>query len=329
MNRTIYDVMQPTGENIDICYYPTIDIEDEKIDPLRDERVAKVLLQHSIDHQGIVWSFGEDGEDDHKLKKPSGIAINTDGEFIIADNYETVKVFDNSGKFIYKFYPHEQTDDTIKCISAKLLAVATDENKNTYVLVLLGRYRSEVQVFNRADLRMKFQVRTEFYLTELTVGNGKVLVLADDMVHVYDLNGRHERTFRSGVISNEIDIAVGPGGQIFVLDSHLKRCMVFNEDGVKKDESTVHLRGEKWLRGLAFHPLGEYFFVVGVDWLEWFSTGTLAVEIYTTDGEFSREIILRETEPICHPLPSFAISKEGRLAVTCTIGGIGAMVIVI
>ena len=116
---------------------------------------------------------------------------------------------------------------------------------------------------------------------------------------------------------------------VFVLDSHLKRCIVFNEDGVKKDESTVRLRGEKLLRGLAFHPLGEYLFVVGIDWLGWLSKGTLAVEIYTTDGEFSREIILRKKEPICHPLPSFAISKEGRLAVTCTIGGIGANVIVI
>ena len=160
VNRAIYDVIQPTGENIDICCYPTIDIEDETIDPLRDGRVAKVSLQkHGIDHQGVVWSFGGDGEDDHKLKKASAIAINADGEFIIADNYETVKVFDNSGKFIYKFYPHEQTDDT----SAKLLAVAPDENKNTYVLVVLDGIRSKVQVFNRADLRMKFQVLTEIF----------------------------------------------------------------------------------------------------------------------------------------------------------------------
>ena len=58
------------------------------------------------------------------------------------------------------------------------------------------------------------------------------------MVHVYDLNGRHERTIGSGIIRNAIDIAVGPGGQIFVLDSHLKRCMVFNEDGVKLDSES-------------------------------------------------------------------------------------------
>ena len=57
-----------------------------------------------------------------------------------------------ANSFIYKFYPHEQTD----AACAKLFFEATDENKNTYVLVLLGESRSEVQVFNRAELLMTF-----------------------------------------------------------------------------------------------------------------------------------------------------------------------------
>ncbi|XP_068670856.1 uncharacterized protein [Montipora foliosa] len=323
VNRSIYDVLQPTGENIDTCCYPTIDIEDEKIDPLRDGRIAKVLQKHDIDHRGIVWSFGEEGEDDHKLKKPSAIAINADGEFIIANNFETVMVFDNSGKFIYKFYPHVQTDDA----SASLLAVAIDENNNIYVLVSHGGQRSEVQVFNRAELRMKFDVLGGDHARKLKVGSGKVLVLAYTLVYVYDLNGRCERNFGSGKYI--IDIAVGPGGQIFALAS-LKRCMVFNEDGVKKHEFTLRLLNSRWLCGLAFHPLGEYFFVVGVNMeiSARSSTGKLTMEIYTKDGAFSREIILRENEPLFLQVTSFAISKEGRLAVTWAIGPIGAMVIV-
>ena len=153
VNRAIYDVLQSTGENIDIFSYPTMDIEDETIDPLREGRVAKVIQKHDINHQGIVWSFGEFGEDDNKLKNPMGIVINADGEFIIGDNYETVKVFDNSGKFIYKFYPHKQS---VCSASAELQAVATDENNNTYVLIGWGR--QEVQVFNGAELLMKFHV---------------------------------------------------------------------------------------------------------------------------------------------------------------------------
>ena len=191
VNRAINDVLQPTGETIDICSYPTIDIEDEKIDPRSDQRIAEVLKKLSIEHESfIVWSFGEDGEDDHKLNNSMGIAINGDGEFIISDHFETVKVFDNSGKFIYKCYPHVQTND----LGAKLLDVATDENNNTYVLVLLGQLggnRSEVQVFNRGELLMKFNVLGTTSVKNLTVGNGKVLVLTENVVYVYSLDGRY------------------------------------------------------------------------------------------------------------------------------------------
>ena len=45
---------------------------------------------------------------------PIGIAKNTDGEFIIGDNYETIKVFDNSKKFIYKSHPHEENERLVQ-----------------------------------------------------------------------------------------------------------------------------------------------------------------------------------------------------------------------
>ena len=49
-----------------------------------DERIEEVSKELRIEHESsiIVWSFGEDGEDDHKLKNSIGIAINADGEFI-------------------------------------------------------------------------------------------------------------------------------------------------------------------------------------------------------------------------------------------------------
>ncbi|XP_068673425.1 uncharacterized protein [Montipora foliosa] len=324
VNLAINDVLQATGENIDICYYPTIDIEDETIDPQRDGRVAEVLQKLGIDHKGIVWSFGEDGEDDHKLKNAKGIAINADGEFILVDDDKSVKVFDNNGKFIYKFYPHvRQTGYT----GTELLAVATDENNNTYVLVRdqIGRNRLEVQVFNGAELGMKFHVYLgEEWVTKLRVVNGKVLALAGVVVGVYDLNGRYERSFGRGILSVACDIAVGPGGQIFVLNE--LDCIVFNEDGVKKHEFTVS-RGLKELPcGLAVHPLGEFVFLVGVD-ID--TRRSLTVQMYTEDGEFYRKITLRENVLFYPEPPLVAINKEGRLAVTCKLEGVNAMVIVL
>ena len=93
----------------------------------------------------------------------------------------------------------------------------------------------------------------------LTVGNCKVLVLTDNVVYVYILNGRYERIFGRGIIC----CGEGPEGKIFVLDSVLKGCIIFNEDGVKRHEFTVRVGNDQVLHGLALHPLGEYVFVVG------------------------------------------------------------------
>ena len=110
---------------------------------------------------------------------------------------------------------------------------------------------------------MKFYVLGTTSVKNLTVGNGKVLVLTDNVVYVYILNGRYERIFGRGIICCGEGIAIGPEGQIFVLDSVLKGCIIFNEDGVKKHEFTVRVGNDQVLHGLALHPLGEYVFVVG------------------------------------------------------------------
>ncbi|XP_068755164.1 uncharacterized protein [Montipora capricornis] len=324
MNRAINNVRQHTGNALDICTYPTIDVENEKIDPLRDGRVMRVLQTLDIDYGGILWSFGEDGEDDHKLRNAKGIAINAGEEFILVDDDKSVKVFDNSGLFIYNFDPHVQTDDA----RAKLLDVATDENNNNYVLVLFGGDKLEVQVFNRTELNMKFYVLGEGYFSKLRVGKGNVLVLAVNVVHVYDLNGRYKRSFGKGILRCAEDAAVGPSGQMFVLDSRQEVCIVFDEDGVEKHKFAVCRERTKLLRGLDIHPQGEYVFVVKIDWLLWLDF-TLTVEMYTKDGVFHKETMLREKKSILSPLPSVAISKEGRLAATCRIEGVGGMVIVL
>ena len=52
------------------------------------------------------YSFGQEGEEEHKLKRPYGIATNTKGQFLVADNGDkTFKVFDSKGKFYFRFIP--------------------------------------------------------------------------------------------------------------------------------------------------------------------------------------------------------------------------------
>lgn len=110
-----------------------------------------------------------------------------------------------------------------------------------------------------------------------------------------------------------------------MLDSILKGCIIFNEDGVKKHEFRVRVGNDRVPHGLALLPLGKYVFVVGVD----VDRDILTVEMYSKDSEFYREIILPKKGPSFFPRPSVAISKKGRLATTSGNGGVGAMVYVL
>ena len=85
-----------------------------------------------MEHCCVTWSFGQEGEDEHKLKDPCGIAKDTEGQFLVADDRDkTAKVFSSGGNFCLLF--NLQTDETDT--ELEILDVATDVNSNTYALV--------------------------------------------------------------------------------------------------------------------------------------------------------------------------------------------------
>ena len=221
VNRTIYDVMLMVsfGNNLlSANNWPCVDTGEEKVDPLGDGRVSEVWQEQGMEHCCVPWSFGEKGEEEHKLKYPRGIATNADGQFIIAGNSDkNVKVFDSSGKFVLQFHPeHNYTE-----MGLHVFDVATDmNNSNIFVLVLPGRYGAkwEVQLFSHtADLLHKFPVRGEGW-GRLAVTNNKVLVLTGrTTMLVYDHEGRYVRSFGEGILKLARDIVIaGPEGQMSV-----------------------------------------------------------------------------------------------------------------
>ena len=213
VNRTIHDVMLMASfgsKQLSTNNWPCVDTGEEKVDPLCDGRVAKVLQKQGMEHCCVPWSFGQEGEEEHKLKKPMSIATNADGQFIIADYYKGVKVFGSTGKFVLNFHP--EREDTERAFA--VLDVATDVNSNIYVLVWQGRARAEleVQVFSpTADLLHKFPVRGEEW-GRLAVTNNKVLVLRYRTVDVYEEKGTYVRSFGEGMLKDASDITAGPDG---------------------------------------------------------------------------------------------------------------------
>ena len=135
VNRAIYNATRAVGR--DTLVWPLVDIGEEKVDPLRNERISKVLQKVNMEHCCLLWSFGKEGEEELKLMDPRGIATNTKGQFVIADyGDKTVKVFDSKGKFDFRLNP--QTDDTHSKLY--ILDVATAlEDDNIHLLVELKR----------------------------------------------------------------------------------------------------------------------------------------------------------------------------------------------
>ena len=315
VNRTIYDVilMVSFGNNqLSANNWPRVDTGEEKVDPLFDGRVSKVLQKQGMEYCCLTpWSFGQEGEKEHKLKYPTGIATNADGQFIITDDSDkSVKVFDSSGKFVLQFHPERNDTETVLGV----FDVATDmNNSNIFVLVRLRRYGAgwEVQVFSHtADRLHKFPLRGEdrgsWGMSRLAVTNNKVLVLTGGIVHVYEHEGRYVRSFGEGILQDASDISASPDGQVMVLDGFC--VFIFTEDGKQQRKFNINNKEDEYRR-IALHPSGEFVVVAG--WER--GTEHPCVAIYTKDAEFVRRIVVTE-EKIFY-ITGITVAMEGHIAV--------------
>lgn len=226
INRIIYDVTLLVGKNEDLFLLPCVDIGDEKVDPLRDVRVAKTLRKVKMDDCCVAWSFGQF---DRLLS--GGIATNTDKQFLIAHDDE-VEVYDATGTFLNSFgLPADQIECYIRIIA---VVVATDRADDMYVLVQQNSIGSPpriyIYVFNKkASFRYKFLVESEFAARTAILrdnhlfipGNfasGGSITLHEELreyVVVCRTDGKRIGDFSIGDIQ---DITADDNGNIMVLD---------------------------------------------------------------------------------------------------------------
>ncbi|XP_044165571.1 uncharacterized protein LOC122949592 [Acropora millepora] len=302
------------AQEFDFDHYDwaAIKIGEKSINPLYSREVVKVLDKARMQHccLRIEWSFGDNGEEGHRLNVPRSIATNTNGEFLVADFYDnTIKVFNSSGEFIYKINP--KVDYTVIIRDA-----ATDVNNNTYILMAESwSDRYEVQVFTETEMCKKFPVRK--YSLSLTISHGRVFVGRWDVIVVYELNGIPVGRVGEGTLSYVRDIAAGSDGQIFVLDNKRYRkkiAYVFTGDGHKQNKFRVDSQEDNYFR-LASYPSGEHIVFFGAER----KTGRLKVAMYRKDGVFNRSVTLGERVytdgVICH-VYSIAVTTDGSVAIS-------------
>ncbi|KAL9966959.1 hypothetical protein ACROYT_G025109 [Oculina patagonica] len=295
VNRVIYDVTLTVIKDVPLLICPTVIIGEEKIDPLRDGRVTEVLRKQGMEHCCVTpWSFGQEGEEEHKLKYPWGIATNSSGQFIVGDFMDgNVKVFDSTGTFMSLFsLPKDDVHTKLH-----VLDVATDMNDSIYVLARLekpGAERYEYAVYefnNTADLHHKFPVR------------------GGD----WGQTDSHRQWQSTGILKHPRDITAANDGRVMVVDWGYSCVHIFSEhcDHLNK----FKLQGRNWWPRIAFHRASEHVVLAGKQGGKQRGKDHLLVEVYTKDGEFVRSTQIHE-ERIAD-VEGITVTTEGRIAVAC------------
>ena len=330
VNRVIYDVMQTFGGDASLWIWPTVDTGDNKINPLYDARVTKVLIQQGMEHCCVTpWSFGQEGEKEHELKSPIGIATNSSGEFIVGDYGDRcVKAFDRNGKLVNVFgLPTEDVTTPLY-----IEDVVTDMNDNIFVLTMMGkpgfheseRSRRSWWVYKptkTAELHNRFRLRGEGLYRRLSVRDtGKVMTLRDrTAVEEYDSNEELVHSFGEEILRYAIDITVANDGRVLVLDNYdssrsdsLRADLVvyiFNEHGDHLNKFKLQ-RDYSLYTSIAFHPAGEHVVVAG----KTLDSNLLEVKIYSKDGEFVRSTKIQICDDFSE-VGGITVNNDGRIAV--------------
>ena len=312
VNRTICDAMRTVGKDVHVLVWPSVDIGEDQVDPLRDVRVLQVLEK------------SEKVDMEHYRITP-GLSFvcrltNTLGQFLTAEKWEaTVHVYDNNGMFQFSFNP--QTDDTKIKIGIRDL-VTEDVSEKIYLLIRLndGKQWYEVQVLNKtADLQYKFPVKGGRIRSShrLIVSGSKLVILAKCEAHVYNQNGEFERSFEFFKSEGDkylADCTATHDGRIMIThhkgDYSNYHCVhVFTMEGqeIAKFRSGVGLN----LNYMLFSPrsAGEHVVIAGYNEED----GIITVELYTVDGKLVRRILLREEPELF--FKAITVTMEGHIAV--------------
>ena len=320
MNRLIYDLTHEFVEDgriyRQLFLWPNVEVGGEKIDLLRDERIAKKLRKMGMEQCCVQpWSFDLPRENKW-LHGISDIAINTKGHFIIASVNE-VLLFDSGSNFLHSL-PIPDIE------SGYCVRVETDQADNVYVLKRIGSKDGYVYMFDaQAKLHHSFKTRTGYTVRSLMVDSrGNVLVsMTEDLA--LKLGLKVELTVqvfsKTGERLNSVDVLCPRGssllctireGRVLVLDdigSTLHSVDI--EDNVDHKKENIQLQGGKRPRyKMNFHQPSELLFILS----ECDGNGR-RVSMYSKDGEYLRTILLNvgcEFEVIT----AFAVTNDGHFA---------------
>lgn len=174
INRVIYEITQIAVSRGEMSWiWPCIELGEEKVDPLRDARVAKVDEKQYC----LTLSFGQNLEGEQNLISARDIAVTKQGHFLIVDKGDQkIKTFDRKGKFLRSFYPLRR-----RLADQDVCGVTTDREDKLLVLTKLDKYHHEIYVFDqRGNLQNKFRLRKGLVRSSPIVNDkNEILVISE------------------------------------------------------------------------------------------------------------------------------------------------------
>lgn len=234
INRLVYDVTKMVGDGKGLLLWPYIKVNDEKIDPLRDSRVARSLRKQNMDHCCLTRSFGlQEDEEQRSLKSATGIATNSLGHIFMIDKVDgSIKVFDTTGRFLSAFSVPPSVPPVENIFgNSELKSIDTDRNDNIYVLqvtTIPGEKRSnfinEIFVFKKPESDSSQSI----------FASGKSVEKAEIFRVMHDQ--------KLLLLVQEIDLYNSPSEVWMQLEYLVYKCEVFNESGAyraKKGKSLI------------------------------------------------------------------------------------------
>ena len=323
VNRIIYDVSVIVGEKQMLFLWPCIEIGNEKVDPLRDSRVAKTLRKLDMGDCCVAWSFGHEGQ--KALKSAESLATNSIGEFLVADSDDNcINVFDATGTFLYSF---DLPAEAKASVGHDISAVATDRDDNIYILV--NGYNSSVYIYvfnNQAQFSHRFKVQSSFHAERVMVKDDHLFVpgislaspSCDAVFQEYAVVCKRDGTYIGDISEQTLagirDITAVDDGRIMVLA--LDSVYVFAD--VTADHGVDHLFFRSVSRFLRKFPVAPDAKAIAFHW----ATGHVIISSQTPD-ERSRVLLYSKDGDLERGI-DIALDKNDsiRAATMTTAGGI-------
>ena len=323
VNRTIYDFALLVSTKEVLSFWPCVEIANERVDPLRDSRMANMLRKLEMGDFCLAWSFGQ--EDELEDQRFASIATNTLGQFLVVDKGgKCVKMFDASGKFLKSFNPSTKY--------GQLVAVATDQDDNIYVLENERSGKSPkafLQVLNKlGQLLDDYEVGFELQAVTVKVMASRLVLVPvhfevgyeqsaprwaydDYYVVLNNTKGKRIGFLSEKTLKDIRDIATADD-LIMILDIE-STVFVFTDACVSDEDRPVSQLLEKFpVRGKAsaitFHPKSKHLIVVSkIEDHRW------QLLFYSKEFKFERSIDLDVEQNYC--ITGAAVTTDGRICI--------------